>query len=233
MKAHYALLTTAALLLSFALAAPAAAFIFPVQNGDFENGLNFWGPGSTGPGSHEVNVIPEGIPGLNIDILNLGSGGQINWTAAFQNLDQDVGGAPCLYIFSHVRVISQSNISPLHEPCDFEFPAILRLHYTDASGHARMYMHGFYINGTLGHVTDATEVIASESYYFMSPNLMTYLPFTPEHLTGVEVLGVGWDYHSQFDNVEIRICEVPEASSLAGLAALIPGLVLTGLRRRR
>ena len=232
MKAHYALLTAIALLLSGLLAIPAAAYIFPVLNGDYEDGQNHWTAHSYGPGTHQTAVILQGIPGSNIDILNQGAGEVINWTSAFQTLDQDVTGAPCLYISSDVRVISQTNISPLHEPCDFEFPAVLRLHYIDDIGHPRMYMHGFYLQATLGHVTDSTKVTASEWYHFTSPDLMTYLPFTPEHLTGVEVLGVGWDYHSQFDNVEIRICQIPEASSLIGLAALLPGLLITRFRRR-
>ena len=232
MRTRYALPTTLVFLL-FAATVSAAPYIYPVQNGDFEDGLNFWTPGSYGAGTHEVNVVPEGIPGFDVDILNEGSGGAVNWTSAFQALDDDVSEAACLYISARVKVISQTNISSLAQPCEFEFPALLKLHYVDATGHPRFYMYGFYLQATLGFVADSTEVTASEWYDFTSPNLMTYLPYVPDQLVGVEVVGVGWDYHSQFDNVEVKICQIPEPSTLAPFATLLAAFPLLRFRRVR
>ena len=232
MRTHYALATTLVFLL-FAAAVSAAPYIYPIQNGDFEDGLNFWIPGFYGPGTHQVDVTAPGIPGFNADILNEGSDAAVNWTSAFQLLDDDVTGAPCLYISAHVRLISQTNISSIAQPCEFEFPAVIKLHYLDATGHPRIYMHGFYLQATLGFVANSTEVTSSDWNYFTSPNLMTYLPFVPAQLTGVEIAGVGWDYHSQFDNVEVKICQIPEASTLAPFATLLAAFPLLRLRRRR
>ncbi len=208
----------------------AFAYIEPVQDPGFEAGLNFWTPTSTGPGTHQVTVLPDGIPGSAIDLLNENSGEVLNETAARQLLDQSVVGAPCLYLLGDVKVLHQSNITSLHSPCDFDFPAILSLYYTDGTGSLRSYRHGFYLQGSLGYVAESTQVNVDEWYHFMSPNLMTYLPFTPAHLVRVEVSGVGWDYHSKFDNVKVLICEVPEPSALVCLAAPLAGLLF--VRRR-
>ena len=227
MKAHHVLIATLTLTL---MATNAFAYIEPVQDPGFEAGLTFWTPTSTGPGTHQVTALPDGIPGSAIDLLNENSGSVNNETAALQLLDVSVIGAPCLYLLGDVKVLRQTNISSLHDPCEFDFPAILSLYYIDDGGSLRSYRHGFYLQSTLGYVADSTKVNPGEWYHFVSPNLMTYLPFTPEHLVRVQVSGIGWDYHSKFDNVKVQICEIPEPSALLCLAAPLAGLLF--VRRR-
>lgn len=224
-----------ALTLVLAAISPASgyALVNVVQNGTFESNLAYWSPWTSGPGTHYVTTVAEGIPGLAVELLSENSGNTNNTTSARQPLSVDMQGVHCLFLLAKVKVLGQSHRSSLHLPCEFDFPAILTLRYLDENGELRGYEHGFYVTSTLGFVRDSTQVTAGEWFDFTSPNLMNYLPYTPAQLLRVEVSGVGWDYQAQFDNVAVLICTpVPEPSALACFAAMVAALPLAAKRRK-
>ena len=196
-----------------------AAPIILIANGDFSLGLSSWSVEGTGgvivkDGYMEAwRTAPQGKAGV------------------IQSLNLDLSGYASLYLALDVRAVDQTLIAPGWY--GVEYPVEVWFNYIDTTGVARTFARGFYYDGSGD--SSAMPGIAVEQntwYRYTSPDLLQ-LTQKPKTVTSVEVLGAGWIYTGDADNVQLLADSgVPEPGTLALMTLGLAALAFTARRIR-
>jgi len=209
-----------------------------VNNGDFESGFTPDGTGdnipnawtkletNTGETSTISGVADNGstLPGSSaLHWVRSNGGSSGDWTTCEQYPSYDISACSCVTLTIDVMAISHNLGGSGSTSNEFEYPATIRIDYTDTSGTSRFWQWGWYIwiDAGTGPNPDHTPVpgngvvtgqqIAGSVWVPNSFDLMTELT-DPAVITRVRVGGSGWNFEGQADNVQILVCDPVEDS---------------------
>ncbi|MBX5491201.1 MAG: hypothetical protein IRZ14_08570 [Chloroflexi bacterium] len=180
-----------------------------VRNGDFSDGLAGWQP------HDELERTPRLDRGGQREIVTTDVGGQLttalrvsrqsllqthNETGVMQTIHADVAVYPEVRLSALIRV-RQASLSG-GGYLGTEYPAMLRLHYRDAAGNGRTWVHGFYYQNPEERPVERGSQIPRDTWVRFEVDLAELQP-RPITIYALEVLGAGHDFDALITDVQL------------------------------
>jgi hypothetical protein len=180
-----------------------------VRNGDFRDGLADWQPHDElertprldRGGEREIVPVEIGdrpLTALRVRRLSLLQ--THNETGVIQDVHADVAVYPEVWLSALVRVRHASLSGGGY--LGTEYPAMLRVHYRDAAGNGRTWVHGFYYQNPEERPVDRGSQVPRDTWVHFSVDLATLRP-RPLTIYALEVLGAGHDFDALITDVQL------------------------------
>jgi len=180
-----------------------------VRNGDFHDGLAAWQP------HDELERTPRLDRGGEREVVSTEIGERQttalrvwrtsllqthNETGVMQEINADVAVYPEVRLSALVRVHYASLSGGGY--LGTEYPAMLRLHYRDAAGNGRTWVHGFYYQNPEERPVERGSQIPRDTWVRFEVDLAELRP-RPITIYALEVLGAGHDFDAAITDVQL------------------------------
>jgi hypothetical protein len=207
-----------------------------IQNGDFEQGLDFWTVEQP-CASCWMEVQSDDAPGGNVLAWErTNSGGEGSAIFAHQSLDVEASGYERLVLTLEVRVESHSLPNSGwwsdQQRGSGEYPAKITLSFTDAAGQPFEWSRGFLIMHDGGTVLQNYALVPPGQWVPLEADLLSPAQWVdargnplprPSRLTAVTVGGNGWDFRAAFRHLSL-MGEPAQGGETGG--GTVPGLTV-------
>jgi hypothetical protein len=180
-----------------------------VRNGDFRDGLAGWQPHDELERTPRLDrggereIVPVEVGGRSLTALRVRRLSLLqthNETGVIQDLHADVAVYPEVWLSALVRVRHASLSGGGY--LGTEYPAMLRVHYRDAAGNGRTWVHGFYYQNPEERPVDRGSEIPRDTWVHFSVDLAALRP-RPLTIYALEVLGAGHDFDALITDVQL------------------------------
>lgn len=181
------------------------------RNGDFSAGLDGWEVGHLSGVSDQWDATLLQSEGQYQNVLDIwrgdsGSDGGKVW--ALQWMNWDVSQSNRVQITANVRVLEHtlegSGWWSDENRREGEYPACISIDYFDAQGIPYRWTWGFLTHPNPNQLENYDLLPPEGWYYFTSHNILEVSP-RPNAIFRVTLAGAGWDFHSQFNSVQLVV----------------------------
>jgi hypothetical protein len=179
-----------------------------VQNGDFAQGFSKWDmlqvdeqgrPAEPG----QRMLVTDRVDGTDSIALRVSRSSPLethNETGLGQAVNRDVQDYQSLQLHAYVKVNDQSLSGGGY--MGYEYPAMIRVKYRDATGGQIDWSHGFFYQNPENRPTPNGQAVPQGQWFNYTGELMEIKP-KPVYILSVEVLGAGHSFSSTVANISL------------------------------